>query len=305
MSVAVGPAFALGRAARSWAQALGDGPDGAPAARVHAGATLAGRDPAREFQALANGSADLAVGSSLAWSVQVPPLAAASLPFVAATWAELEGLASRPIAERLAEAVVRRGAVLLAVAPLGHRELIARSGSLRTPADAEGLRVRVGAFPLLADFYLALGSHPASMPLPLARGAFRDGTLDAQEGWPQRFLSANLDALALKHVTVWGAVAELAMFAASREAWERLDSAMQASLRATATTIATGLGMDARREADAALDALWGRGVAVTRLAPATRAMFAGRVASMRERWSGAVGPDLAEAVERASAALR
>ena len=62
VSVAVGPAFPLGAAAERWATLITERVDKAFVARLHPGATLAQRDPAREFAALQAGKADLAVG---------------------------------------------------------------------------------------------------------------------------------------------------------------------------------------------------------------------------------------------------
>src|ERR1700752_1750376 len=73
-STAVGPAFALGTAGDRWAKRIGERSGGRLAVKVYPGAALADRDPSREFFALASGAADLAVGSTLFWSAQVPEL---------------------------------------------------------------------------------------------------------------------------------------------------------------------------------------------------------------------------------------
>src|SRR6187200_305028 len=82
LSVAVAPAFPLGAAAKAWGEALAAAPDGAVASKLHPGASLAQRDPARELLALRDGAADLAVGSALAWSAQLPALAIYALPWL-------------------------------------------------------------------------------------------------------------------------------------------------------------------------------------------------------------------------------
>jgi TRAP-type transport system periplasmic protein len=71
LSVAVGPAFALGKAGEQWAKRVTERSGGALSVVASPGATLAQRDPAREFAALRDGAVDLAVGSSLFWWVQV------------------------------------------------------------------------------------------------------------------------------------------------------------------------------------------------------------------------------------------
>ena len=66
-----------------WATLITERVDKAFVARLHPGATLAQRDPAREFAALQAGKADLAVGSALQWSPQLPALGVYGLPWLA------------------------------------------------------------------------------------------------------------------------------------------------------------------------------------------------------------------------------
>ena len=68
LSVAVGPAYALGKL-------VAERSGGALPIKVYPGASLAQRDPDREFAALRDGAADLAGGSTLHWSAQVNELA--------------------------------------------------------------------------------------------------------------------------------------------------------------------------------------------------------------------------------------
>ena len=72
LSTALAPVFPLGKAGERWAQLINDGVAGAFEIRQYPGATLAGRDPGREFVALRAGAADLAVGSAFSWSTQMP-----------------------------------------------------------------------------------------------------------------------------------------------------------------------------------------------------------------------------------------
>src|SRR3954467_2673168 len=83
LSTAVGPAYPLGRAGERWAQLLNEGAAGAFEARQYPGAVLALRDPLREFGALRAGDADVAVGSAIVWSAQLPAFAVYGLPWIA------------------------------------------------------------------------------------------------------------------------------------------------------------------------------------------------------------------------------
>ena len=127
------------------------------------------RDPAREFAALRDGAADLAVGSTLFWSTQVNALAVVGLPWIAA---EPDGARTRSprgeVRERLFAAIERAGAVPLALAPLGHRAIATTTRSVRTPGDVAGLAIRIASTPYLVELY-------AGLARPAARGAVRRG----------------------------------------------------------------------------------------------------------------------------------
>ena len=303
LSVAVGPAFALGKAAEEWARLIGEQTGNALTARVFPGSTLAHRDPVREFIALREGVADLAVGSTLYWSMQVKELGVASLPWIAPTFTQLEALTGGGVAQQLSDAIGRAGAVALAIAPIGHRELASVKGAVHAPADLEGFRVRSVSMPFLIDFYTTLGARPAAMSGAATRDAFASGALDGQQGPPMAFAATRLDAMGVKFVTVWGAIGELAVFAVNRKTWDALTEAERAALTAAARQSGQKLTTAARAESEAALETLRQRGITITRLLPPAQAAFITAVQPMTARWSAIIGEDLVKAAETASRA--
>ena len=116
-----------GQGGRALGELIADKSAGSVPVRFVPGAALALRDPAREFIALRDGAADLAVGSTLFWAGQVVELNAVGLPWLAPEDKDLAALASGAVAERLAAALERAGVVPLAFAVLGHRELATTS----------------------------------------------------------------------------------------------------------------------------------------------------------------------------------
>ena len=172
--------------------------------RFFPGAALASRDPAREFVALRDGAADLAVGSTLFWSVQVVELNLIGLPWLAPEDRDLAALASEGVTERLAAAMERAGVVPLAFAVLGHRELATTGKVLRSPDDMAGMKVRLASTPLLTDLFAGLGAEPRAMALADAQAALRAGTLDAQEGTLATIAAARLDTLGVRQRAALG-----------------------------------------------------------------------------------------------------
>ncbi|MET0682668.1 MAG: TRAP transporter substrate-binding protein DctP [Casimicrobiaceae bacterium] len=300
LSTAVGPAFALGKAGERWAKLVAERSGGKIPARLFPGATLAHNDPAREFIALRDGAADLAVGSTLFWSAQVVELNVVSLPWVAPAANELAVIAEGPVAERLLAAAERAGVVPIALAVLGHRALALTGAAPRSPADFVGLKVRVAATPLLTDLFTTLGALPQGMAATDAHAAFRAGTLDAQEGTLATIAAARLDTFGVKQVLLWDAVAECAVFAANKAAWNGWTDETRSIVRDAALQAARELPALAKAENDAAQAALGRRGVTVTRLTATGRAAFTAATRGAYDKWAAVIGVDLVAATEAA-----
>jgi TRAP-type C4-dicarboxylate transport system substrate-binding protein len=306
LSTAVGTAFALGKAGERWAELAGENSGGALTIVAHPGASLAGRDPAREFTALRDGAADLAVGSSFYWSLQVPALNVVGLPWIAPGPRELSALvASERIQADLMAAVRAAGVEPLALAPLGHREIASVAVAVRAPEDLNGKSVRVTSTPYLVDFYAALGARPQTLPFADALTAFKSGRLDAQDGTLASFAAARLDVAGVRHVTLWGAVAEVAVFAVNRGVWDRWRDVARAPVAAAARQAAAELADLVRAENDAALAGLAQRGVEILRLTATGRAPFAAAARPIYDKWAGAAGEDLTRRAEAAVDAAR
>jgi TRAP-type C4-dicarboxylate transport system substrate-binding protein len=303
LSVAVGPAFALGRAGERWAKLVTERSGGTLTVVARPGATLAQRDATREFSALRDGAADLAVGSSLYWSVQVAALGAVGLPWLAADARPLEALTVGTMKERFRLALEQAGVAPLAIVPLGHRALATTLREVRTPDDAAGLRVRIATTPYLSDFCTALAMLPDATPFAAAQAALRAGTLDAQEGTPAAFDAARLDAVGVRHMLLWDAIAEVAIFAVNAKAWNGLTEAQRTLVSDAAQEAARELPAAARAENEAAIASLRKRGVTVTRLTATGRAAFAAAARGAYDRWASAAGEDLVRAAEAAVAA--
>ena len=106
-----------------------------------------------------------------------------------------------------------QGVVLVALAPLGHREVATTTRAIRGPADVKGLRLRTSPSPMLPDVLLALGAFPQAMPFAEAQAAFAKGALDGQEGSPTALAAARAVASGQRHLTQWGAIGDAMVFA--------------------------------------------------------------------------------------------
>ncbi|MFO1324958.1 MAG: TRAP transporter substrate-binding protein DctP [Burkholderiales bacterium] len=301
VSTAQSAVFPLGRAAERWAQLVNDKAGRAFALKTYPGATLANRDPLREFGALRDGGADLAVGSALAWSAQLPAFAVYALPWLAAESREQVALAaSDAVRDAIAARADAAGVVVLAVAPLGERVLATTRGPVLAPADLSGVDVRVVASPLLIESLATLGARPASMNLPDAQSAFAAGTLGGQEAPASTLAAMRIAALGPRFVTRWGAFADVMVFAVRRAVWERWSAEQRASVQAAAVEAARETAAIASEES--ALADLTRQGVTIVRITPAQRAALRAAVQPVWSKWTTQIGADLVDAAEAAVA---
>src|SRR5437660_10192546 len=123
LSTAQGPAYPLGKAGEIWATLIRERSGGRLAVTHFPGATLASRDPAREFGALRDRTFELAVGSTFVWSAHVPQLNVLALPWLVPDAPELEALVDGDVGKRLSATLEAAGVVPVAWVANGFIEL--------------------------------------------------------------------------------------------------------------------------------------------------------------------------------------
>ena len=305
LSTALGPAYPQGKAGELWAALIDERSGGRLKVKLYPGATLAQRDPAREFAALREGAIDLAVGSAASWAPQVRELNLFALPWLFPDADALDALLRSEVVGRLEERVRAAGAEPLAWVPDGFRELATRR-AIHAPGDVAGLRLRVSPLPPLLDTLLALGAAPASMDAASALAASAHGALDGETIGIAAYATSRLYASGYTHLLLWGAHADALLFAVNRVRWNTLSEADRELVRQAARDAAGQAAALTRRLTDTASLAELGRhGVTATRLTSAGKQPFRAAARTAYERWSAVVGEDLVRAAEAVVAAPR
>ncbi|HEX8012753.1 MAG TPA: TRAP transporter substrate-binding protein DctP [Casimicrobiaceae bacterium] len=305
LSTALGPAYPQGKAGEIWAALIRDRSAGRLRAKVYPGATLAQRDPGREFLALRDGTIDLAVGSAANWAAQVKQLNVFALPWLVPDADALDALLRSDVVTALEAPVRAAGVEPLAWAADGFRELATRR-PVHAPADLAGLRLRVAPLPLLTETLSTLGAAPASMDVANARSESARGALDGESISVAAYATSRLYASGYARLLLWGAQAEVLLFAINRARWDALSAADRDLVRQAARDAAAQAAALSRRLADTAALADLGRyGVSVTRLTPAGKQPFRAAAKPAYDRWAAVVGEDLVRSAEAVVAAPR
>jgi TRAP-type C4-dicarboxylate transport system substrate-binding protein len=305
LSTAQGPAYPLGKAGEVWATLIRERSGGRLAVTHYPGATLSARDPAREFGGLRDGAFELAVGSTLAWSVQVKELNVVALPWLVPDAPTLEALIEGDVAKRLSAVLEGAGVVPVAWMANGFIELASKV-PVRKPEDLAATQVRAPASPLIEETLAALGARPSAMRAADARAALESGQLDAQETSVAAYSASRLYAGPLLHLQLWHAHADALVFAVNRTVWDSWSESDRRLVRDAAVDASRQAAVAARRQDDdAALAKLVAQGAIVTRLTPAGRNAFHEASRAVHDRWTEIIGAELVEAAISAASTRR
>ena len=302
LSTALGPAYAQGKAGETWTALIRERSAGRIVIKHYPGATLSQRDPAREFAALRDGAIDLAVGSSLAWSTQVPALNLLALPWLIPDDSVLAALLAGETGRRLSASIEAAGVVPLLLSANGLSALATRV-TIHQPSDLAGLRIRIAASPIAADMLSQLGAGSGSMGLADARAAWASGTLDGQELSVATYLTSRLDSAGLVHLLLWEARADALIFAVNRARWLAWSEADRELVRNAAQEAAREARALEQRSDDAGAAAR--QGAIVSRLTPQGKAAFRDTVGGVYGTWTPVIGEDLVRGAQAEIAAAQ
>lgn len=110
-----------------------------------------------------------------------PPIAVLELPFLFASPEEAYRVMDGAIGQELLANLDQVGLKGLAYAERGFRNLTNSKKEVLTPADLEGLKIRVMENPVYIDTFKALGANAVPMAWTEALTAMQQGTIDGQE----------------------------------------------------------------------------------------------------------------------------
>jgi len=306
ISTVVGAPMPWGIAAETWAELVEERTDGRIKMRVYPGAQLVQGDQTREFTALRRGVIDMAVGSTINWSPQIVEMNIFSMPFLMPDYAALDALTGGPVGERIFELVQENGVVPLAWAENGFREVTNSQHEIRSPADMEGLKIRVVGSPIFNDIFTALGANPTQMSWADAQPALSTGAVDGQENPMTLYTALNMQDLEQTYVTLWHYVADPLIYAVNQDVWDSFTEEDQEIVRQAAID-AGAYGIEVARKGltdddQSTIEHVRSLGVTVTELTDEERQAFVEATRPVYEAWRERIGADLVALAEESVA---
>jgi TRAP-type transport system periplasmic protein len=255
-----------------------------------------------EFQLLQQGIADLAVGSTINWSLQVKELNLFALPFLFPSYAALDAVEAGEPGKRLMNLIEQKGVVPIAWGENGFREVTNSKRSIRRPEDFHGLNFRVVGIPIFLETFRALGANAISMNFGEALAAFRQGTVDGQENPIALIIPYQLYAMH-KYVTLWRYAIDPTILAVSAKTWMSLSPEDRQILRHVGDVVMAEQKKEAREGLDdamtvvAILQNIYQ--MEVTHLSPADVKAFRDKTRFVYDKWANEIGLDLVRSAER------
>lgn len=306
VSTVVPVPFPWGIAAQTWADLVGERTEGRINMQIYPGVQLVQGEQIREFTAMRRGVIDMAVGSTINWSPQIVELNIFSMPFLMPDYAALDALTGGPVGEYLFNRIEEYGVVPLAWAENGFREVTNSQRAIRTPADMQGLRMRVVGSPIFNDIFTALGANPTHMSWADAQPALTTSAVDGQENPLTIYSVLNMHELGQTNVTLWHYVADPLIFAVNQAVWDSFSAEDQQILRQSALD-AGAHGVEVARAGlvgdDLSLiERIEGHGVNIIRLSDDERQAFVDATRPVYDAWRDRIGAELVTMAEESVA---
>jgi TRAP-type C4-dicarboxylate transport system substrate-binding protein len=202
--------------------------------------------------------------------------------------------------------VQAKGAVPLAWAENGFREVTNSKVEIRKPDDMKGLKLRVVGSPIYNDMFTALGANPTQMSWADAQPALTTGAVDGQENPLTIYSVLKMHELGQTNVTLWGYVADPLIFAVNQQVWDSFTPEDQEILKQAAVD-AGAHGIEVARKGmtdgdQSLIEEIKGYGVNVVTLTDEERQAFVDATRDVYADWKDKIGADLVNMAEESIA---
>ncbi|MBZ4021939.1 C4-dicarboxylate ABC transporter [Rhodobacter sp. TJ_12] len=292
------------KGAEKFGELVAEATDGDFKVRVFPNAQLAGGDQMKQAEMVGRGAIDLVVSSAINVTPLVPEMAAFSLPYLYADYAQVDATTQGEPGKILSEILKEKGIIVLAWGENGFREVTNNVRPITGPEDMKGLRMRV-AGPMYIDVMNALGANPQQMQWSETLTALQQGVVDGQENPIGAVIIPQQVYEMQKYLTTWHYSYDPIFLGISQAKWDSFDDETKAKFQAAADE-AMAYQREISREATATgVEFLREQGVEVYEPTAEELAAFKAATQPAFDKWAEMVGPELVGAFQTAIAAAQ
>lgn len=327
LSVVPGASSGWGKTAAYFADQVRDKSNGRINIKVYPSGQLFAGKQTSEFPMLRNGAIDFALASTINWSPQIKELNLPAMPFFIGIepdrYKAMDAILAGKSGKMMVDATEKKGVKILGWAENGFRELTSSKGPVATPADLNGLKIRVVGSPIFIETFRALGANPVNMNWSEATTGFQQGVVDGQEN-PTNGINIPLKIWDYhKHHSDWHYMIDPLLLGVNPAVWNSFSPEDQKLLLECAKDAEkygkaiSRIGLD-NGEAKAYLESIGKlpevtdpyavmeqHGMTVTKPTPEQLQQFHKATQGVRDNWTTKIGPDLVKAAREDMASVR
>jgi TRAP-type transport system periplasmic protein len=260
-------------------------------------AVLAQGNDRVEIEMTQSGVIDLLIKSTMWMPALDPRFTTIQLPFQFANHDVAEAVMDGPAGDMLLDLLPRHRLKGLAWGVNGFRQVTNGRREIRTPADMQGLKMRVPGIDLSLAIFRRLGSVPVSMSFAEVFTALQTQTVDGQENplsliWSSRFFEVQ------KFATLWNYMYDAICFISSERLWKSLSPEDQEMFQKAAKEAMDFERQVVRGEDKSLAGELEKMGVKVTRLTPEELKAFQDAIRPVYEEFKEKLGKETVSVFE-------
>ena len=191
---------------------------------------LTGGNTNEAVKSLTEGAVDLGAYVAGTMSLLDPRLEVATIPWSFNSYQEARKIIDDTGGEYYAKVLSEYGLVYLGSTHNGMRQLTSNRNSIRSPADLQGMRIRVLGGEVYRLLFATLGAEPVPLGWSELNIAIRQGFIEGQENGFFLMQSGHLNEIQ-KYMTVWNYLYENYLFVINRKTFDQLEPKTQKLLR--------------------------------------------------------------------------
>jgi len=229
LQVNVGPSFYWGIGATKFADLAREKTNGQINIKPYFGSALLKGAQLKSAQMVAKGVIDCAYESTINISPVIPEANVFHLPFFINTFENLDKMKAGQSGQAVFTAMEKVGLQPLAWAENGFRQVTNSKRPITSPADLQGLRIRVVGNPLFMDTFRQLGADPVNMNWGDAQTAFQQGVVEGQENPVGVLIPVQIHQYH-QYVTMWNYLVDPLVIYWNQEQWQAFPPEIQKAL---------------------------------------------------------------------------
>lgn len=281
----------VGVTAQHFKEQVEEATDGQIQVEIYPDGVLFGGDQNAAVNMLQDGSLDALILSTSVYASFEPRMNAISLPYLFSDYDEFTSYLEGEPGQILLESLDHLNTEGLALMIRTFRHITNSKRPIETPADLQGLKLRVPNNKLWVEFFGPLGANPTPMSFTEVYTALQLGTIDGQEN-PVEVPLANSFYEVQDYLSLTGHIADAYILGINQDLWSRFDLETQEILREAAQEASRFKTEYDLGEADRMIAELQEHGMQVNELTPEQIAAFQEEALKLYPSFESLVGAD-------------